>query len=312
MAHKKTHSKSKSDTAQHPSPSEALETKLLVRFGFELAREVGIEKVLVLSELVRDRKLVEKHRETESLIWVVDSEPSEKGGAHEHFVVMPSSGSDRLSQLTMGLIVAVLQGVVEVSESVVCLTGLAGSKRLDNLLIANPYRDFPWFSRHHLGDSLPVVASLREFIRLLEIALQFSTEGREGKPIGTTFVLGDPNELEPFLRPLILNPLQGHARKMRSIHDPEFLETMRELSALDGAFVIGLRGVVEIAGTYLDAPITKEVRVAGGLGSRHLAAAAITAKTDSTSVVISESSGRISIFVCGEEVMSLEGRSTGS
>lgn len=308
MPSKKSKPGSAQKSVAQPSATEATETRLLVRFGFELAREVGIDKVLVLSELVRDRRLVEKHRENETLIWVTQNEKPETHGDHEYYVEMPQYETDRISQLTMGLIVAVLHGVVEVSESVVCLTGVSGSKRLDNLLIANPQRDFPWFSRHPPDDKPPALNDLRELIRLIEIALHFASEGREGKPIGTIFVLGDPEKLAPHLRPLILNPLAGHKRKTRSIHDPEFLETLRELAALDGAFVVDSRGVVETAGTYLDAPVTKKVHVPKGLGARHIAGAALTAATDATTIVISESSGKITVFCRGEEVMSFDGR----
>jgi DNA integrity scanning protein DisA with diadenylate cyclase activity len=146
----------------------------------------------------------------------------------------------------------------------------------------------------------------REFVRLLEIAIRLSAEGREGKPIGAVFVLGDPERIEPHVRQLIFNPCKGHARSVRNIHNPEFLETLRELAALDGAFVVDNRGVVERAGVYLDAPASKKVRVRRGLGSRHVAAAAITARTDALALVISESSGNITVFAQGAALLELE------
>jgi DNA integrity scanning protein DisA with diadenylate cyclase activity len=93
---------------------------------------------------------------------------------------------------------------------------------------------------------------------------------------------------------------------VRDIHNPEFFETLRELAALDGAFIIDNRGVVDRAGVYLDAPATKKVRVRRGLGSRHVAAAAITAKTESVALVISESSGNITVFAKGSSLLELE------
>jgi len=42
-------------------------------------------------------------------------------------------------------------------------------------------------------------------------------------------VLGDVKELSPHLRQLILNPLKGHTQAARSIHNPEIIETVREL-----------------------------------------------------------------------------------
>jgi diadenylate cyclase len=151
----------------------------------------------------------------------------------------------------------------------------------------------------------------RHLAKLLEIALRFAREGREGSAIGTIFVLGDRHTLTPYLRQLMLNPLKGHAQATRSLHNPEVLETLRELAAMDGAFIVSRRGIVESAGTYLDAPIGQG-RLSPGLGARHAAALAITTVTDATAVVISASSGTVSVYDSGETVLELERAQPGS
>ncbi|MDF1751157.1 MAG: diadenylate cyclase [Verrucomicrobiales bacterium] len=291
-------------------PTEYAETRLLVKHGFELARSLGITKVLVYAELVSDQRLVETHRETETLIWITAGESPDTSKEHEFFVEVPGE-TNRISQVTLGVIMGVFRGVVETAESVICLTGLAGSKRLDNLLIINPKRDFPWFSNHEEEAMVPESVNLRELLQLLTISLRFASEGREGKPIGTTFVLGEVEQLKPHLRPLILNPLEGHLKKTRNVYDNKFLETLRELAALDGAFIVNPKGVVEFAAVYLDAPLPANLKIAKGLGARHVAAAAITSKADCVAVVISESSGNISVFYKGQAVMTLEGHGGG-
>jgi DNA integrity scanning protein DisA with diadenylate cyclase activity len=177
------------------------------------------------------------------------------------------------------------------------LSGVTGSQRLDTLVIAKPARDYPWL-RHHKSE----VAVTRHLARLLEIALRFAHEGREGASIGAIFVLSDRSQLSPYLHQLILNPLN---------HNPDFLETLRELAAVDGAFVVNRRGVVDSAGTYLNAPIGPG-RLSPGLGARHAAALAITTVTDATAVVISASSGTVSVYDGGETVLELERAHPGS
>lgn len=290
------------------APTEAAETRLLVEHGFQLARKLGISKVLVYAGLVIDRRLVEKHRTEETLIWVTTDPPADPN-PHEFFIEIPGEDTNRISQITIGLIMAVFRGAIDSSESILCLTGMAGSKRLDNLLIVNPKRDFPWFSEYN-EELVPQLVNLKELLQVLTIALRFASEGREGKPIGTIFVVGEVEELRKHISPLILNPLKGHNQKTRSIHDSAFLETMRELAALDGAFIITPKGVVEYAGVYLDAPVSKKMNLPKGLGSRHMAAAAITAKTSSVAVVISESSSKITVFCQGQVIMSLDGKTT--
>lgn len=290
------------------NPSEAKETKILVGLGFELARRLEIKRVLVFAELLSDRRRVEKHRDAESILWVTYDKNAFVAnldlGEKDACVQIPENPVGRMDQVALATIIAVMEGSIEAEETMVCLIGVAGSKRLDNMLIVNPQRDFEWFSKRSISknDALPIS---QEFARLIEIALKFASEGREGKPIGTVFILGELEELNSISRPLILNPLKGHAKKYRSIHDADFIETMRELSALDGGFIIDRKGAVEAAGVYLDAPVTSAVQVPKGLGSRHMAAAAATALTKSLAIVISESSGTVSVFWEGARVLSL-------
>lgn len=284
--------------------TEIKETRLLVEYGFDLARKLKIKTVLVIGELVTDRKMVDKHRDDEHIIWVSrDAEKAQKNIKEgDNLVVIPHSPVERMDQISLALILSVMHGYVKEDESIVCLLGVSGSKRLDNLLIANPQRDFDWFKGGSRKKSrLPIS---QEFIRLIDIALRFANEGREGKSIGTIFLLGDVEELNSIARPLILNPCHGHPKKSRSIYDAEFVETMREFSALDGAFLIDRKGVVEAAGVYLDAPVTSKVKVQRGLGSRHVGAAATTAQTNSIAIVISESSGTVTVFSKGSKVLS--------
>lgn len=287
--------------------TERTESRLLISYAFDLARNLDIDRVLVLADLLQDRRAVETQRKDESIIWVVRGEEDESLNVDKKrgdaCVEIPEAEVDRMDQVKLGLIMAVLGDAVGVEQSVVCLAGAAGSKRLDNLLIANPSRDFPWFAQHDIEPAKQLAS--REFARLLEIALKFGNEGREGRSIGTIFVLGNSESLEKFTRPFILNPCAGHPRKLRQIHNPDFLESMRELAGLDGAFIVDRKGVVESAGVYLDAPLTKKVQVAKGLGARHTAAAAISAKGETIAIVVSESSGTVTVFSQGAPVLEI-------
>ena len=83
-------------------------------------------------------------------------------------------------------------------------------------------------------------------------------------------------------RPLILDPLVGHAPQAKSIRDPNLRGTIKELAQLDGAFVVS-------ACRYLDATAS-DVVPPFGLGSRHVAGGSISQATDAVAVVVSESS----------------------
>jgi DNA integrity scanning protein DisA with diadenylate cyclase activity len=127
------------------------------------------------------------------------------------------------------------------------------------------------------------------FEPLIELAVEIAREGREGRRIGTLFTLGDEEAVLSRSRPLILDPLAGHSVESRHITNQNLRGTIKELAQLDGAFVVSGAGVVLSACRYLDAMAAK-VDVPLGLGSRHIAAANMSAVTKAVGVVVSESS----------------------
>ena len=129
--------------------------------------------------------------------------------------------------------------------------------------------------------------------RILEqtitLAVEIAREGREGRKIGTLFVVGDSEEVLRTSRPLILDPLYGHPDEKKHIADPNVRETLKELAQLDGAFVVSDEGVVLSAARYIDT-VSDSLEVPLGLGSRHWAAASVSKRTGAVAVAVSESS----------------------
>ncbi|MGF1473918.1 MAG: DNA integrity scanning protein DisA nucleotide-binding domain protein [Rubrobacteraceae bacterium] len=132
----------------------------------------------------------------------------------------------------------------------------------------------------------------------ISLAVEIAREGREGRKIGTLFVVGDSGEVMKNSKPLILDPLQGHADEAKRIDDPDVRESLKELAQLDGAFVVSNAGVVLSAARYIDAN-SDDLDVPLGLGSRHMAAASVSNYTDAVAVAVSESS-MVRMFDDGE------------
>jgi DNA integrity scanning protein DisA with diadenylate cyclase activity len=110
--------------------------------------------------------------------------------------------------------------------------------------------------------------------------------------------VGDSARVLAQARSLVLNPFAGHPEAVRNILDPALEETIKEFSALDGAFVGRGDGVVLTAGTHL-VPTATPAPLPGGLGTRHAAAAGITASTNAVSVCVSQSTGTVTVFKSG-------------
>jgi len=137
------------------------------------------------------------------------------------------------------------------------------------------------------------------FETVFTICLEIAKEGREGKKVGTAFVIGDTENVLSKSRQLILNPFAGHRIEDRMITNHDIRENVKELAQLDGAFVIRGDGLIEAAARYITID-TSAVGIAKGLGTRHSSVAGITLVTKAIGIVVSQSGGKISIFRDGQ------------
>jgi len=125
---------------------------------------------------------------------------------------------------------------------------------------------------------------------VIQLAVEIAREGREGRKIGTIFVVGDVEQVLDRSRPLLLDPLYGHPSELLHVERPDLRETVKELAQLDGAFLVADDGTFVSAGRYVDVDLSSPVSFLPGLGTRHAAAASITQTTGAVAVVVSQSS----------------------
>jgi diadenylate cyclase len=133
---------------------------------------------------------------------------------------------------------------------------------------------------------------------IVQLAVELAREGREGRKIGTLFVIGDVANVLARSRPLLLDPLHGHPAEVLHADLPDFRETVKELAQLDGAFVVDDDGTFVAAGRFIDVDLTPQ-NFLPGLGTRHAAAASVTRETRATAVAVSQSSV-VRVFGHGE------------
>lgn len=140
--------------------------------------------------------------------------------------------------------------------------------------------------------------NLKTLEEVILLAIEIAREGREGRKIGTMFVVSDEDNTLKHSRCLILDPLLYHPKEVKHISNPDVRETLKELSKLDGAFIVSDDGTVISAARYINSS-SEGINLPLGLGSRHMAAASITKNTKAVAVVVSESS-IVRIFDNGE------------
>jgi DNA integrity scanning protein DisA with diadenylate cyclase activity len=287
----------------------------LVKHAQQLARELDARAVVVYADAVR------RDDELRQILHAVDFPTilvtrSRDGGVPAGFeshtwVTVPGVPMTRAGQVKAALLVCLARGVLQRGNRVICLTGVDASSAIDTLLVLNLGAEMALFSVVDSvafpGDVVPAV-----FERVLVLATQLAVEGREGRPVGALFVVGDSEQVLAQSRNLVLNPFRGHPEGERNVLDPALEETIKEFSALDGAFVLRGDGVVLTAGTQL-VPTVTSLRLPGGLGTRHAAAAGITAATASVAVCVSQSTGTVAVFKSGHLVTDIHrpGNSSG-
>lgn len=134
---------------------------------------------------------------------------------------------------------------------------------------------------------------------VVRLAVELVHEGREGRRVGTLFVVGDDDRVLEQSRSLILDPLAGHDDSLRHIEHQSFRETVKELAQLDGAFVVDDDGTFVSAARFLQVNADAVDGLPAGLGSRHAAALSISKAADAVAVAVSESS-LVRVFTVGQ------------
>jgi diadenylate cyclase len=206
-----------------------------------------------------------------------------------------SFSSHRMAQLRSALLVALTRGLISFNDRICCIGGIAGSNQFDTIVVAEIEREFQTLLAGSATDLLPDDVKPEVLERVLAVATELAVEGREGRPVGCLFVVGDTAKVEQYTKPLVMNPFYGYKEEDRNILNPFMDETVKEFSSIDGAFVIQGNGVVEAAGSLVQAP-GSNLTLPSGLGSRHAAAAAISVAANCIAIAVSSSTGQVTLF----------------
>jgi diadenylate cyclase len=288
------------------APAKVRLSRLLFAHALSVAEEVKATAILLHADAVGSLRLLEDIPSEVKSILVTSRELPPRGPNEPSPPVLrvPFPALRRSDQVELALLFAVSRGMLSRGDTVVSLSGAPNSGSLDSLLVIDISREFPTIlanpSATPLGDVEPQVLE-----KVLQSATDLAREGREGRPVGTTFVIGDYDRVLPYCRQMVINPFRGYRDEEKNILDPSLGETVKEFSTIDGAFILRGDGVIMSAGTFLR-PEKGAVSLPSGLGARHAAAAALTAFTAGIAVVVSQSTGAVTLFKGGGLLLSVE------
>lgn len=262
--------------------------------ALELARAVDARCILLHATSVQ-AKSFQVPEDMNGEIFVVSPEDL---GVPKHSIASSSSGG-----ISISLLYALTEGRIRQEDVVVAFYGSHDPEMLDTVQVTDVNSAFRLF--FSVSKELELDSEVqRVMLRVIELASEIAHEGREGKPTGALFVIGDLPAVVPHCQQMLMNPFKGYDEQDRNVLDPGLTETVKELSRIDGAFIISAGGAIETAGTYLRVDVDVP-DLPSGLGARHAAAAAITAVSQSIAIAVSESTRQVSIFRHGRRVIIL-------
>jgi DNA integrity scanning protein DisA with diadenylate cyclase activity len=279
---------------------------LILKEAAKIAKGSNCSTVLVFGDTFWGGADVGRVFKDFKTVIIAQGTPDLTSGQDSVHAVLPirSYSNHRFSQLRSAVLIGLTRGIFSSNERLCCVGGIPQSNQFDSITVVDIAREFQTMLIQK-SQVLPAEVKPEVVERVLAIATELSVEGREGHPVGCLFVLGNTEKISAYTKPLILNPFYGYRDEDRNILNPFMDETVKELSSIDGAFIIRGDGVLISAGTLIHAPVYEHT-LPSGLGSRHAAAASITQVEDCLCIVVSGSSGQVTLFRRGEMLPLIE------
>jgi len=281
--------------------------KTMIESAIKLAREVKADCVLVCVDVKNElADLPEEVKTSVHFVLVTREDESmpESLAKYVKKLDVPNVNLTRVGKIKIAIAKGIVSGMFSKGDKIICLSGVPKFGYADSIFFIDVGREFEILTSDFINDVIEAVQP-EVFNAALNIACELAAQGRECRKVGTIFVLGDDEKVLQLSRQMIMNPFSGYSEDERNILNPELEETIKEFSAIDGAFVIKSNGAIITAGRHLSAALDSK-DFPPGLGSRHIAAAGITNVTKAVAMVISESSGNVSVFKNGKLFVTIE------
>jgi diadenylate cyclase len=278
-----------------------------IQGAVDLSTEIGADAILVMLDGRMDYAQLAEATHGQSFILAADLAEELEGAAEAGFltIVLDMDESTIYEKLTQALLESVAREWLQPGASVISVYSLFDAERFDTVSLV-PLDE-------HLGRLTPrdlrqleTSVPLETLKGVVDVAVEIGREGREGKPVGTMFVVGDTRKVLELCQESGFDPVKGYKRNERNLNDTRVREAIKEVAQLDGAFIVAPDGTIEKACQIVETSHSDVTSVSVGLGARHWSAAAISKQTNAVAVVVSESNGTVRIFLNGVVVLRIE------
>ena len=277
----------------------------------EAARMISVDRdvaaVLMLADLPYRFKAIEELLRGQTRLIVASHVPEVIDAAKADAIAavpLLAEPQTRQVQLTQALVEAIADELLQTGARIIALYASFERDNIDTLAVISLYEHLAKLTTRDL-QRLETQVPLGTLRRVVDLAVEIGREGREGKPVGTMFVVGNHRRVLEQSHEGVHDPFRGYNRRERMISNPRVRESIKELAQIDGAFVVSGDGCVMAAGRILDANATG-LALSKGLGARHWAAASISKAANCVAIAVSESTGTVRIFQNGVVMLRIE------
>jgi len=278
----------------------------LLKSARRLADLEGARAVVLLAEEPFDFKAIKKLVRGSRLLVATTEENIQQCVAEDEvdLIALEHEPATRGTQVSQVLLEAIADELLQSGDVVIALYSVYEKETCDTLSVIRLAEQLAKLTSRDL-QRLETQVPLETLRMVVDLACEIGREGREGKSVGTLFVVGNHRKVMELSQEQGHDPFKGYPKAERMIRSPRVRESMKELAQIDGAFVISADGVVQAAGRHLRAS-ADEIMLSKGLGSRHWAAAEISKATDGIAIAVSESTGTVRVFQDGKVVLRIE------
>jgi diadenylate cyclase len=274
--------------------------RVMIESAVKMARDVKAGIVLLCADVKKEfAELPEDVKKSIHFILVTQENENlpEMLAKYVRKLDVPNVNLTRMGKIKIAIAKGIVSGLLKKNDKIICLYA-------DSIFFIDVGKEFEILTYDFISDIVEAVEP-EVFNAVLNIACELAAQGRESRKVGTIFVLGDDEKVMQLSRQMIMNPFQGYPEDDRNILNPDLEETIKEYSSIDGAFVIRSNGVIITAGRHLSAALESK-DFPSGLGSRHIAAAGITNLTKAVTIVVSQSTGDVTVFKNGRLFVTIE------
>lgn len=279
---------------------------LFIDLGLAMCRASGGSALFLMLSGPTEWEQLKRKADGMKVVVAADDPADLEGAEEAGLLALPLDLSDApvIERLTQALLRGVAREILSPGDGVVVMYSGFEADALDSISFIRLDEHLGRLTARDLRQ-LETSVPLETLKTVVDLAVEIGREGREGKAVGTMFVVGDTRRVLSHCQPAGFDPVKGYPRSERDLHDPRVREAIKEVGTLDGAFIVSPDGIVEKSAQLVDAPYAN-LTLSKGLGSRHWAGAAISKMTNAIAVVVSQSSGTVRIFQNGEVMLRIE------